>query len=208
MLVAAVTPGRVPVQDSQAFGHAQEDTLMIVVVPILLLLCVGTLVWGFRTKRVWLALLPAALAGAVGGWLIYQIVLVEMHNDRERRAWPHYERAKTLVEANDRAGALAELNEALAVQPTLFQAYLLRGEVRQQEGELEAALADFTRAIEQVPPTARHAEGAVAHLERGKCLAKAGRAAEAEQDFKQALEAGGPGLRSAVDDARKQIKQP
>jgi tetratricopeptide (TPR) repeat protein len=191
---------------SLSFSHAQECTIMIVVPVLLLLLCVGMLVWGFRTKRVRLALFPAALAGAAGGWLIYQIVLVEMHNARERRAWPHYERAKTLVEANDRAGALAELNEALAAQPTLFQAYLLRGEVRQQQGELEAAIADFSKAIEHLPPRARHAEGAIAHLERGKCLAKVGRAEEAEQDFKQALEAGGPDLHSTVDDARKQIK--
>jgi tetratricopeptide (TPR) repeat protein len=181
---------------------------MIVIAPLLLLICVGTLVWGFRTKHVGLALVPAVLAGAAGGWLAFQIVSVELHNDRQRRAWPHYEQARKLAEANDRIGALAELNEALAIQPTLFQASLLRGDVRQQQGELEAAIADYSKAIEHMPPGARHAEGAVAHLERGKCLAKVGRSEEAEQDFKQALEAGGSSLRSAVDEARIQLKRP
>jgi tetratricopeptide (TPR) repeat protein len=165
------------------------------------------LVWGIRSRRIGISLIPAILAAAAGGWLTFKIVSVEQHNERERRAWHHYDWARQSSESGDRATAIAELDEALAVQPTLFQAYFLRGQPRQQQEEFEAAIADFTSAIDNVPPNAQHAEGAVAYLERGKCLAKVGHTEEAQRDFDEALKAGGASLRSAVDDARGLIKQ-
>jgi tetratricopeptide (TPR) repeat protein len=69
----------------------------------------------------------------------------------------------------DLAGALADFNQALAIDPRHTATYVARGLVRKEYGDLGSALADFNQALEQNPSqglaTIYHGRGGVRVLQ-------------------------------------------
>ncbi len=60
-------------------------------------------------------------------------------------------RAVLLLSDEKLPAALVQCDQALSVDPTNCQAWLLRGEINQRAGNFEEALVDFSRAIELDP---------------------------------------------------------
>jgi Flp pilus assembly protein TadD len=71
-------------------------------------------------------------------------------------------------------------DHALHLNATQFNAYLGRGILREREGQLDGAIADYTRSTEIQPTTE-------AYLRLGHALERAGRAAEARSAYELAL---------------------
>lgn len=59
----------------------------------------------------------------------------------------HWNRAITRYDLGDRAGAMVDINQALAINPNYAAAYNMRGIIRMDQGKQEAALADFGQAL-------------------------------------------------------------
>ncbi|MEM9212798.1 MAG: hypothetical protein AAGD25_00345 [Cyanobacteria bacterium P01_F01_bin.150] len=59
----------------------------------------------------------------------------------------HWNRAITRYDLGDRAGAMADINQALAINPQYAAAYNMRGIICMDEGNQAAALADFDKAL-------------------------------------------------------------
>jgi tetratricopeptide (TPR) repeat protein len=95
-------------------------------------------------------------------------------------------------------GAFDALNKSLAVYPH-SSAYEQRGKVKQTQGDLSAALADFNKAIELQPDLA------FAYLDRGETLLKMGKDSEAEKNFAQAIKLD-PYLEKTVESSRAAVK--
>ncbi len=57
-------------------------------------------------------------------------------------------RAETKLLEGDKRGALADLNQAISWDPEAWRPYHLRANIRQEQNELDASLADFTKAID------------------------------------------------------------
>jgi tetratricopeptide (TPR) repeat protein len=81
----------------------------------------------------------------------------------------------------DLAGAINDLDLAIAIDPRSSLAYNNRGRARQLQGDLAAAVADYSRAI-AIDPT-----NAFAYANRGLTRLQGGNAAQAESDFKRCL---------------------
>lgn len=64
--------------------------------------------------------------------------------------------------------ALTELDEALAMQPQLAQAHILRGDLLVQQGQMREALKSRQRAAELEPSPARHYELGLVYLKLGE----------------------------------------
>lgn len=86
-----------------------------------------------------------------------------------------------LLDADDYEGALAALEQALALDPNHARAYALRGQVYWLMDELDLALADLNQALDLDPANAD------AYGTRGAVLAELERYAEAIGDYDQAL---------------------
>jgi tetratricopeptide (TPR) repeat protein len=78
--------------------------------------------------------------------------------------------------------AIEQINCALIIRPEFPEAYYNRGNVRYGQGELEEAIADFTRAIELTPG------GPFAYNNRGLAHLDYGNFEEAIADFTRAIE--------------------
>jgi tetratricopeptide (TPR) repeat protein len=89
--------------------------------------------------------------------------------------------ANTLVGLRDPAGAIAQIEEALKVNPNSTAAFIDLGAVRMQSGEATAAEAAFRKAIELAPASVD------AKLSLANFLWAAERAPEAEAILKEAL---------------------
>lgn len=89
--------------------------------------------------------------------------------------------AHTLVALRDPNGALAQIDEALAVNPDSSQAFVTLGAVRMRSGEATEAEAAFRRAV-ALEPSSVDAKLALANF-----LWAGGRVAEAEASIKEAL---------------------
>jgi tetratricopeptide (TPR) repeat protein len=90
-------------------------------------------------------------------------------------------RANALAALKDPAAAIAEIEEALKVQPNESRSFVSLGAIRARSGELPEAEAAFRRALELEPSSIE------AHLAFANFLLSADRQAEAEQEVKQAL---------------------
>src|SRR6266487_200605 len=90
-------------------------------------------------------------------------------------------RANALALLKDPAGAIAEIEEALKVQPNESRTFVNLGAVRMGSGDAMEAEAAFRKAISLDPSSVN------AHLAFANFLWSAGRPAEAEHEVKQAL---------------------
>ena len=77
--------------------------------------------------------------------------------------------------------ALADFDHALRCDPQHAHAYLHRGRIRTEKGELDGALADFDQVMIMRPNDAE------CYLNRGVCLAKKGILSDAILDFQRVL---------------------
>ncbi len=110
------------------------------------------------------------------------------------------DRASTLVNrgiiynnAHKVESALADFAAALAIDPNIAEAYLNRGNSKFFQGKLDAAIADFTRAIDL-----KIDRIAAAYYNRALAYAAEGRFEEAQADLELAL-AADPSLKQAKD---------
>jgi tetratricopeptide (TPR) repeat protein len=87
------------------------------------------------------------VAVATGSTLAYQAVARE----REYRAL--VAGADARLAAGDPAGAIEALSGAIALRPSAMLAWLQRGEIYRQRGDLAAAVRDLRRAVELSPTT-------------------------------------------------------
>jgi putative PEP-CTERM system TPR-repeat lipoprotein len=90
-------------------------------------------------------------------------------------------RANAMAGLKDPQGAIAEIEEALKVQPNDSRAFMSLGDVRMQSGDLKEAEAALRQAIAVQPSSVS------AHLAFGNFLWAAGRQGEAEQEIKRAI---------------------
>jgi Flp pilus assembly protein TadD len=81
--------------------------------------------------------------------------------DDSAKAAEHYDRAVQLVDKGDLNGAIAELSEAIKLEPRNADGYVARGNVRYENKDLKGAAADYTLAIQV------DAANVVAHNNRG-----------------------------------------
>lgn len=56
---------------------------------------------------------------------------------------------------NDLAGAVADYEQALKINPNYMYAYYNRGNVREELGDFDGAVADYTKVIEMDPDYAK-----------------------------------------------------
>jgi Tfp pilus assembly protein PilF len=90
----------------------------------------------------------------------------------------------------DKAGAIADFDEALRLRPDYVRAYNNRGNARADTGDLAGALRDFDRAIELRP------EFGLAHYNRGHLLGELGNIEGAIEEMSLAIRYS-PGLAPA-----------
>ena len=99
-------------------------------------------------------------------------------------AWAYYNRGRTYSAAGDAEHAVADLDEAIRLDPTEPDAHRERGLLRVRTGALEAAVADFDAALQQNP------QDAVALYSRGVAKLHSGDAAgQSDIDAAKALQA-------------------
>ncbi len=79
--------------------------------------------------------------------------------------------------------ALADLNQAVALDPSNFVAYLTRGKLFGKEGQWELAREDYDRALEQPLNEKTY----LAYFNRGLAYQALGRRREALRDFEQTI---------------------
>ncbi len=91
--------------------------------------------------------------------------------------------ALALLELGAGAGeaALAQLNAALSLNPEYSAAWIRRGDLHLNRGELDSARDDYQQALKRVP------DSAAAHAGLGQLASQAGDAAEAARRFESAL---------------------
>ena len=95
----------------------------------------------------------------------------------------YWNRAVTRYDLNDRAGAIADYNHILAVNPTDPAALNARGLAHYELGDLERAVGDLSEAIRHAP------EPSVAYCNRAFIRAEQGQVWEAIQDYSAAISA-------------------
>ena len=101
---------------------------------------------------------------------------------RRLAAWSHNRRGELRSAAREQAGALADFQTAISLDPNCWAAIHNRGVTHAQQNQLPAALRDFNRVLELNPGLA------VASRNRGELLAALGRMDEAVRDYSAALE--------------------
>jgi tetratricopeptide (TPR) repeat protein len=103
------------------------------------------------------------------------------------RAVAYYNRGAAHWRQRDPDKAIADENEAIALNPNLADAYMRRGAAYWDEGNEGRAIADATKAIEIDPENVRaYSNRAIARAHKGKleeALADTTRAIEINRDF-------------------------
>ena len=94
---------------------------------------------------------------------------------------PHVALARVHLAAKDEGAALAALDQATAIQPTLVDALMLRGDILTSQGRFDPAVAAYEAVIAAAPKLAEaHARKAMVDQQRGRLDA-------AEAAYKQAI---------------------
>jgi len=107
------------------------------------------------------------------------------HFDRAIRIWPDYADAylnRGLAEhsASHRAEALTDLDQALALDPSLTRAYNARGQIYLENGAVQKTIQDCSKSI-QINPTLD------AYYQRGEAYERLGEHQKAIVDFDAAI---------------------
>ncbi len=97
------------------------------------------------------------------------------------QAWPYVDRAAEYSSKGDYDRAIAELAEAIRIDPRYVRAYISRGIAWRKKGDLERALVDFNEAIRLDPKLAR------AYVSRGIAWTKSGDLDRAIADYNDAI---------------------
>ena len=105
------------------------------------------------------------------------VVRAQTHQARE-----HFQLAQELYDNGRLFDAIAHLDQAIAQQPNLVEAYRLRGTIRAQQEQLTEAVVDFTSVVHLRP------EFTEARFELAQALFDAQRYAAAQQEFTHLLE--------------------
>lgn len=113
--------------------------------------------------------LPRALA---------EFELAVAHAPRDARA--RFNRGSMRAALGDDAGALADMDHTLMLDPTLAEAFVLRGNLRRSAAPRDA-LADYEAAVRARP------DYAIAHGNRGAALLSLGDVAAAAEAYERAL---------------------
>ena len=93
----------------------------------------------------------------------------------------HYNRAVQLLDGEKSEEAIAELDQAIELDPEFSLAYVARGNAHFDLEQYEPAIVDFTKAIELAP------DSALAYGNRGSAYAATGQNAQAKADYEKAL---------------------
>ena len=110
------------------------------------------------------------------------VALVPTLRAQTPQARGHLQRAQELYDDGRSFDAVAHLDQAIAQQPSLVEAYRLRGTIRAQQEELAEAIVDFTSAVHLRP------EFTEARFELAQALFAAQRYAAAQKEFTYLLE--------------------
>lgn len=108
------------------------------------------------------------------------VVTLNISVDPPMRALVFTNLGTAFRDVGDYADARASYDQALAIAPNLASAYFARGLLLEKQNQIEAAVNDFSKAV-QIQPTAQ------AYFQLGKALAEAHRRDEALAAFDQAL---------------------
>lgn len=92
----------------------------------------------------------------------------------------YYNRGNAWYHKKDLANALADINEALAKNPTFAEALIKRGQILKDKGDLDAAMTDLDQAVALAPDNPK------AYFVRGLLYSLNGDAAKAMEDFADA----------------------
>lgn len=122
-----------------------------------------------------------SLAGVVACGLIAYGVRGGFEAMREPRA---YRQALARMEAGDRAGALAAVDEALKTAPEAFSPWTLKGLLLAESGDFEGSLAAYREAVSRRP------DGWIGHSGAGAALLNLGKPTEAIEELGKALALG------------------
>jgi tetratricopeptide (TPR) repeat protein len=93
----------------------------------------------------------------------------------------HYQQALKFASSGDMMSAIGRLDQAIAINPQYFQAYIERGNVKDAIHDYPGAIADYTSAISIDP------KAAPAYYNRGTVLSQSGKHEAAIVDYKRAI---------------------
>jgi Flp pilus assembly protein TadD len=130
---------------------------------------------------VWMVALPIAIVCIASGALGFFVQRGAFAYLREPR---EYRDALKKVSANDRAGALVDLEKAVARAPASFAPWTLRGLLLSESGDFDGALAAYREAIQRNP------DSWIGHSGAGAALLNLGRLPEAVEALGRALALG------------------
>jgi tetratricopeptide (TPR) repeat protein len=109
-------------------------------------------------------------------------------------ATEHYNQAGDLADEEKWEEAIAELDQAIELDPEFSLAYIARANAHFSLEQFEQAVVDYTKAIELDP------DSALAYANRGSAYAALGQMAQARADYETALPlASDPALLSQID---------
>jgi tetratricopeptide (TPR) repeat protein len=161
---------------------------MTVALIILFGLAVIALIWGMDGERWYVAIGAGVAAVGLFAGLIYWTLYRDSLTPDHSAPWQHYEKAMKAQKEGDEATMLAELNAALAVQPSLYQAALQRARIHQRQGRHEAAVADYSVVVERAPATYLDKHGWEVYNARSQCLRELNRFEESRSDTRKSFD--------------------
>lgn len=108
--------------------------------------------------------------------------LTTLQTNAQLNKYYFYNQARTLISQDKHADAIAMLNQLIVADNSLAEAWFLRGLAKYNLSDMQGALADFSKAIEQNPVFSQ------ALLYRGVVLGRLTRYPQAKIDFDMAID--------------------
>lgn len=121
------------------------------------------------------------VSAIVAAILVTGLALAAVACSGSSPATEHYNRAVELQDGEKWEDAIAELDQAIKLDPEFSVAYILRGNAYFSLEQYERAIADYDKAIELDP------DSALAYGNRGSAYAAVGQMAQAKADYEKAL---------------------